>query len=439
MQAQADRVKPFAQWLEPFRSLPLVLLSLFIMVGAVDLLLAVQPALLQAMRGSWQDWTLSHGIAAPWASLLAAAGSVAGVAVASAILATFLRGVQSEPFLWLAPAWVGLCFFVLARMPIALPLPLSMQLFASTAALTVVGGASFLQQRSPLRTFTATLLLVTPIALLCAGYLGQFNAGGARPNFDAAARFAMFVLVVATAGAAAIAVACGRGLQAGAAGSGELASQVLELLERVKFSETRANEAEQQLRQARGMGRTLALSEDDAAFARLPAHSARQWPLWAALAFVLGCGASLYFASYLPLRGRLSAEISRNRRQNAEQAQSLASLRAHFDEERAALLQQLSAARAQPASEPSVAPMEPSAAPPAPRAVPPRVAKTQAHAPASHRSSSAKSHHASREAAEANDEAPAKAPERAAPAIKPEPNPAGDSTSNDPLEGLDGM
>jgi hypothetical protein len=433
MQAQTDRMKPFAQWLELFRTLPLVLISLFIMVGVVDVLLALQPGILQSVRGSWQDWTLQQGISTPWARLLAAAVSVAGVSIASAILATFLRGVQSEPFLWLAPAWVGLLAFVLARMPIVLPLPASTPLFASASGLAILGGATFLQQRSALRTLTATFLIVTPIALLCAGYFGQFDAGGATPRFDAAAGLAMFVLVLTAIGAALIAVNCNAGVQAGAGAPRELGEQMFELLERVKFSETRASLAEQQLQQLR-TAPSLSLREDDADFARIRPHAARQWQLWAALAFVLGCGASLYFASYVPLRGRLSAELARSRRQAEQQAQTLSSLRAHFAEERAALTQQLSAARAQPTAEPSVAP----AALPSQRSEP---AKPQAQ---SHRSSARVSRRtqlqpASPEPATANDSAPAEPSERTAPARKPVANPAGNSSSNDPLEGLDGM
>jgi hypothetical protein len=428
MQTQTDRMKPFAQWLELFRTLPLVLISLFIMVGVVDVLLALQPGILQSVRGSWQDWTLQQGISTPWARLLAAAVSVAGVSIASAILATFLRGVQSEPFLWLAPAWVGLLAFVLARMPIVLPLPASTPLFASASGLAILGGATFLKQRSALRTLTATFLIVTPIALLCAGYFGQFDAGGATPRFDAAAGLAMFVLVLTAIGAALIAVNCNAGLQAGAGARSELGEQMFELLERVKFSETRASLAEHQLQQLRA---APSLREDDADFARVRPHAARQWQLWAALAFVLGCGASLYFASYVPLRGRLSAELARSRMQAEQQAQTLSSLRAHFDEERAALTQQLTAARAQPAAEPSVAP-------PSQRSEP---AKPQAQ---SHRSSARVSRRtqlqpASPEPATANDSAPAEASERTAPARKPVANPAGNSSSNDPLEGLDGM
>jgi hypothetical protein len=202
----------------------------------------------------------------------------------------------------------------------------------------------------------------------------------------------------------------------------------------VKFSETRASLAEHQLQQLRA---APSLREDDADFARIRPHAARQWQLWAALAFVLGCGASLYFASYVPLRGRLSAELARNQRQAEQQAQTLRSLRAHFDEERAAFTQQLRAARAQPAAEPSVAP----AALPSPRSEP---AQPQAHEATSHHGSARASrrtqpHPASPEPATADDAAPAEASERTAPARKPVANPAGNSSSNDPLEGLDGM
>jgi hypothetical protein len=429
MQAQTDRMKPFTQWLELFRTLPLVLISLFIMVGVVDVLLALQPGILQSVRGSWQDWTLQQGISTPWARLMAAAVSVAGVSIASAILATFLRGVQSEPFAWLAPAWVGLLAFVLARMPIVLPLPASTPLFASASGLAILGGATFLQQRSLLRTLTATFLILTPIALLCVGYLGQFDAGVATPRFDAAAGLAMFVLVLTAIGAALIAVNSSAGAQAGAGAPSELGEQMFELLERVKFSEMRASQAEQQLQQLRA---TSSPSGDD--FARIRPHAVRQWQLWAALAFVMGCGASLYFASYVPLRGRLSAELARSRRQAEQQAQTLSSLRAHFAEERATFSQQLRAAHPQPAAEPSVTP----AAPPSQRSEP---AKPQAQ---SHRSSARVSRRTQREPASpepatANDSAPAEASERTAPARKPVANPAGNSSSNDPLEGLDGM
>jgi hypothetical protein len=85
-------------------------------------------------------------------------------------------------------------------------------------------------------------------------------------------------------------------------------------------------------------------------FAALRAPRLRGWQLWLAPAFVLGCSASVYFASYLPLRERLAAELERSQAQADQHERSMAALRTQFDRERAALIQQLTAAKASAAA-----------------------------------------------------------------------------------------
>src|SRR5262252_10005855 len=98
-----QRIRPMGFAGESVRSLPVVLLSLFLAIAAVDVLLVTQPALVYSLRDDWQSW-VDGSVVAPWATMVAATASVACVAVAAAVLTVVVRGIVDAPYLWLASA-----------------------------------------------------------------------------------------------------------------------------------------------------------------------------------------------------------------------------------------------------------------------------------------------------------------------------------------------
>jgi hypothetical protein len=339
-----DRMRAFPMAVEPLRMLPVVLTSLFVVVAAVDLLLVAQPALILSLREGWQHALSVSGVPITWGSLLAAGVAVAGIAIAAAVLSTFLRAVQGAPYAMLAPVLVGGCMLVAARLPVTLPLPVSAPLFLGVATLLLTGGGNLFRRGSFLSSCAGALLVAAPLALLAAGYLSLTGAAAATHQpFDRNMQIFTFVLAFCTLGAPLLAIACRRPGHANAwADDGDgMGGQIIELLERAQASEERAVAAERAL--ARGGRSTLRLASDDDALAMMrPRGSA--WFRWASwiccAAFLVGA----YFAGYEPLQKRLNTQLRINKVQVEEQAHALTALRARFDRERSALEEQLAAA-----------------------------------------------------------------------------------------------
>src|SRR5262245_54105984 len=163
-----DRVRS-APLVEPLRVLPVVLISLFVVVAAVDLLLASQPPLIANLRDAWQHALSVSSVPASWGSLLAAGISVAAVALSAAVLTAFIRGAHAAPYATLAPVLVGCCTLVLGRMPVSLPVPVSPPVFAGLATLMLIGGGNLFRSSSFFLNSAGALLATTPLALLWAG------------------------------------------------------------------------------------------------------------------------------------------------------------------------------------------------------------------------------------------------------------------------------
>ena len=459
---QTDRMRTFPLAVEPLRMLPLVLTSLFVVVAAVDVLLVAQPALILSLRNGWQHTFSGGGVPTTWGSLLAAGVAVAGIAVAAAVLSTFLRAVQSAPYTILAPVLIGGCTLVAGRMQVSLPLPVSTPLFAGIGTLLLIGGGNLFRRGGFLSSCAGALLVVAPLALLASAYFTlQGSAAAALHPFDRSARLFTFVMGFASLGAPLLAIACRRPRNAAWADDGDdLGGQIVELLDRAQASEERAARAERELaRSGRG---TLRLATDDDALAMMRPGSGGwlRWASWVCCAaFLMGA----YFAGYAPLQKRLNTQVTLNKVQVEQQAQALTVLRTRFERERRELEQQLAAAThgappaaaAPEAAAPGVLAPAPKLASPAPKLAP--AAKPNAEIPTAIEPAKAAPGQTVRAArvlakrrAVADDAKPNQAgkstqdaAERAAPAApvaKPaRPAPVGVSRGNDPLEGLDGM
>jgi hypothetical protein len=105
------------------------------------------------------------------------------------------------------------------------------------------------------------------------------------------------------------------------------------------------------------------LHADDNELAQLRSSGSRRWQLWLVIAFVVGCSASVYVASYLPLRSRLESELARSQASAEAHGRRMEALRAQFERERAELAQQLTAAHAATAAAAAAAAAEAAANP----------------------------------------------------------------------------
>lgn len=437
-------------FVEPLRNLPITLVALFIVMAAVDVLLVMQPSLVRSLRDDWQSWV--HGsISAPWATLVGAVATVGGLAIAAATLTLAVRGIVEAPYLWLASALVAGCCFSISSLPVDLPVRMPTPAFAGMSALLLFGGGAFFQSRATLFNMTGLFLTSTPLALLGVGYLRARTSTGARYTVDDNAQIVLGLLLLASVGTILISIAARRlraigGAAALATPTGE---QLAELLERARSSEQRAAEAEYQLehvlRQAGGAPR---LMEDDEYMGR---RRSRGWFRWLLISFLLIGGGAAYFTAYLPLEQQLVSQRKFNHEQTRKHASELAALRADVEREREELKAQLAAA-AQPVAPAkpekkkaaaATAPAAPAEAKPAPSEKPAPAAKP---APASAAPPAPEEKPAPAKAAAVEKPAPATKPAAVAkPAAPPKPAKVAPtpldrmSTSDDPLEGLDGM
>src|SRR4051794_16902194 len=85
------------------RSLPATLVTLLVVVMAVDILLASQPALLSQLSRDWDGVVAMRPGLAASSQVLAAVFAVASVVITSAVLLAFTRAALSAPHISLAP------------------------------------------------------------------------------------------------------------------------------------------------------------------------------------------------------------------------------------------------------------------------------------------------------------------------------------------------
>jgi hypothetical protein len=344
--------------------LPLILISLFLVMAAVDGLLVLQPRALQPLRASWQSWAGAGWIPASWASLFATSVAVACCAVSAAVLATFIRAVQTAPYMWLAPLVVGVCCALIGGSVSALPIPIPPGLFAVISTLMLLGGGALVYYDSLAQRCAGALLLVAPIGLLV--------ADAAQPGASSSAIHALprVVALLAVAAVAALLLSlANRRVHAPDRSPEQMGERLLELLERAKAGEARAELAERELAGAQvhdgnPAHSMLRLASDEQALELLrPSTLANVLP-WAAVGCALVAIAGGYFIGYAPLKQRMTALQHRMEAREAEQGAEIHALRASFADERAALERQLAQAKAptQPAAEPATGPARATAA-----------------------------------------------------------------------------
>jgi hypothetical protein len=242
-----QQTKQLAQRLDPSRVFPLTLVSLVAVTVGVDLLLAFQPAMTSPLRERFQHWVGTGS----WSGLFASSISVLCVAVTAAILATFVRGVKSAPYVWLASMFVSTCTLVMNGVSAELPWPIPSPLFAVLSALLLIGGGEVFLLGSRLRMVSGVMLSFAPLALLAIGY-AQSNP---IASFNSNEQLFAAILALTSVGTLTLSTVSQRILEhasdrdSNPQASDYLRTQIIQLLERCNATEARALRAEQQLAQ----------------------------------------------------------------------------------------------------------------------------------------------------------------------------------------------
>jgi hypothetical protein len=329
-----------SDWL---RALPFMLVLLVLVVASVDLLIAIQPPFLRSLDVVLRRYAAISGVRATWSSMTAAAISLACVALAASLLLTFIRSFQAAPYVGLAPPLIAFSAWVMARIPIALPLHVTPQIFAGFAAFLVFSGGAMLCAAVYRNKVLGAFLLTAPVFLLAISYaLTRGHADAARFPLDQHAQLLFLMLTMATIGTALIAIVWPRGLTASAAvGS----TQLVELMERARASEERAAEAERRLATLQSdaimVSTASAEDEDLNALQRKPGQRTLVWgSICLAVAVYFG---GIYFG-YVPVRRQLLAALEDRRHLAARESAKQTALRNQWAEERTALEQRLVAA-----------------------------------------------------------------------------------------------
>jgi hypothetical protein len=133
---------------EVLRSLPVLLAALLAVVGAVDLLLLLQPALLDRWSHAFRSALSLRPVLAPATHVLAATLAVSSVVLSSAAAIFVARAVRAAPHVTIAPAWVSLCLLSAARLERPLPLPIPTPVFIVLSAILFIGGSTLLRSGS---------------------------------------------------------------------------------------------------------------------------------------------------------------------------------------------------------------------------------------------------------------------------------------------------
>ena len=365
-----SRDRPPLPALDPLRTVPIVLIALFIVLAAVDLLLALQPALLRSLRASWESFAPSGRPGSPLPTLLAATGAISGIALSATLVAAFIRAVRRAPFTWLTPSLIGL-WSVLISGVTSLPLPISAVLFAGASALLLAGGGVLLQQRAPGRAWLGGLLLLMPLVLLVAAYAAR----GSGFDRDAQLLIVSQILICCALWGVALvtrsrldpvrsesaaefaaeerlAASGRRGDEARANG---LEARLRDALINVASSEARALQAESRARGAEQRAQDAEQRAQDAELAAAEpgllafdgdgpgARRARRshgTVVWFSMLW-LGAAASVgYFLLYTPMQKRLLAQQGLIRRATEQREREIAALQARFDQERGELAKQ---------------------------------------------------------------------------------------------------
>jgi hypothetical protein len=166
----SHRDSPLAEATFFWRTLPTLLAALLAAVVSVDMLLTLQPAVLDELSRSWLRVLAVRPMPAPITTVLAASVAVASIVVAAALLLFFSRAALIAPHATIAPAWVALWTLCVVRIPASLPLPMSLPMFIALSALLFVGASAALCSGTRIGTVVGWMLLVSPLGLLAGSF-----------------------------------------------------------------------------------------------------------------------------------------------------------------------------------------------------------------------------------------------------------------------------
>lgn len=162
----SPRQAPLAEANDFWRTLPTLLAALLAAVVSVDVLLTLQPAVLEELSRSWTRWVAVRPMPTPLSTVLAASVAVASIVIAAALLVFFARAALIAPHATIAPAWVALWTLCVVRIPVTLPLPMSMPAFTALSALLFVGASAALSAGTRVGAIIGVMLLISPLGLL---------------------------------------------------------------------------------------------------------------------------------------------------------------------------------------------------------------------------------------------------------------------------------
>ena len=232
------------------RSLPVLLSSLLAVIGAVDLLLMLQPALLDRWSHAFRSAMSLRPVLSPVTHVLAATLAIACVVLSSAAAIFVARAVRAAPHVTIAPAWISLCMLSAARVEGPLPLPMSTPLFIALSAVLFIAASTLLRSGSRSGGLLGWGLLGAPLFLFALPYV---SASGANP-FGRDAWALASALALSASGAIGAAFVRGadepRGPREVKGLEGvDMVEELFAQVERAERSEARAAELERKLAQ----------------------------------------------------------------------------------------------------------------------------------------------------------------------------------------------
>ena len=233
---------------DTLRSLPVLFAALLAVVGGVDLLLLLQPTLLDHWSHAFRSALSLHPVIAPATHVLAAALAGISVVLSSAAAIFVASALSSAPHVTLAPAWISLCMLSVARVDRPLPLPMSTPLFIALSAVLFIAASTMLRSGSRVGGVFGWVLIATPLVLFAIPYV---SAPGA-PAFASDAWALAGALTLSASGAVASAF-----VNSGKRGPREVkglegvdvVNELFAQVERAERSETRVAELERRLSQ----------------------------------------------------------------------------------------------------------------------------------------------------------------------------------------------
>ncbi len=341
---------PASAWLVPIAAMVVAMIGF-------DVALLLVPELSYAVLAAFTRLTTQAASPSLALTLVRIGVTFGAILIGFAVMARFARGVQTAPFVWLAPVLVGFSSLVIGRMSLTLPLPISLEAYAVVSALMLLGGGALVQEKRALPTFTGTLLITLPVALLAIAYAARGGAGSgdAAATLGNEARVLFFVLSATTVGVALIALLTPAPAQLAhdAQRAREHEQRLAHAREQVRLSEGRAKLAERTalaaqaslLTQGRELEAALAMQDEAAVL------TGRRRGLFVgvALAVISFGSVAALFAGYSlwhkPLQAKVEAQSVALAEQEAKLRDEHTRAQVSWSEERGRMAQELQSAQ----------------------------------------------------------------------------------------------